>query len=58
MLAFMLESAALRTTKFITPAAAGMPEWAKTRTKGLSATTFAPDAIQGMKLSRTVKASR
>jgi hypothetical protein len=41
----MLESAAVSTTKFITPAAAGMPTMENTRTKGLSAR---PTSVQGI----------
>ena len=39
-LVFMLESAALSTTKFMMPAACRMPEWANTRTNGLWVTTW------------------
>ena len=44
---FMLESAALMTTKFMMPAAYAMPDCANTLTKGLCSTTFAPVSVQG-----------
>ena len=47
-LVFMLDSAAVRTTKFMIPAACRMPESANTRDEGLSVTTFAPVSVHGM----------
>src|SRR5579871_1585051 len=46
-LVFMLDSAALMTTKFMMPAACMMPECSKTVTNGLCATTFTPVAVHG-----------
>src|SRR5712664_1858537 len=57
-LVFMLDSAALMTTKFMIPAACRTPECAKTVTKGLCATTSTPVAVQGIVVTMMVSASR
>src|SRR5258708_8977840 len=56
-LVFMLDSAALKTTKFMIPAAWRIPEGAKMRTKGLRVTTVAPVSVQGTKVPTMVRAS-
>src|ERR1700761_9631645 len=55
-LVFMLESAALKTTKFMIPAAWRMPECAKMRTNGLCVTTVAPVSVHGTKVTTMVSA--
>ena len=47
MLVFMLDRAALMTTKFMIPAACAMPECWNTLTNGLCATTVTPVAVHG-----------
>ena len=54
---FMLDSAALNTTKFMIPAAWRMPEWANTRTNGLCVTMVAPVSVHGTKVTTMVSAS-
>src|ERR1700753_3034773 len=56
-LVFMLESAAVITTKFMMPAACRMPECANTLTNGLCATTLTPVAVQGTVVTMISKAS-
>ena len=56
-LVFMLERAALITTKFMMPAAFRMPECAKTVTNGLCATTWTPVAVHGTVVTMMVRAS-
>ena len=46
MLVFMLDSAAVITTKFMMPAACAMPACANNFTKGLCCTTFAPASVR------------
>src|SRR6516162_9088474 len=55
-LVFMLESAALKTTKFMMPAAWRIPECANIRTNGLWVTTVAPVSVQGTKLTTMASA--
>ena len=57
MLVFMLDSAALMTTKFMTPAACAMPERWNTVTNGLCATTVTPVAVHGTVVTMMVTAS-
>ena len=57
MLVFMLESAALITTKFMTPAACAIPECWNTLTNGLCATTLTPVAVHGVVVTMIVTAS-
>ena len=54
MLVFMLDRAALITTKFMMPAACAMPECWNTLTKGLCATTVTPVAVHGMVVTMMV----
>src|SRR5579864_773892 len=57
-LVFMLESAALITTKFMMPAAWRMPECSNTVTKGLRATTATPVAVHGTVVTIMIRANR
>src|SRR3982074_2349144 len=57
-LVFMLESAALMTTKFMIPAACATPECANTLTNGLCATTLTPVAVHGIVVTMMVNARR
>src|SRR3977135_3299879 len=56
-LVFMLDSAALMTTKFMMPAACATPECANTLTNGLWATTLTPVAVHGTVVTMMVRAS-
>src|SRR5262245_58742056 len=56
-LMFMLERAAVMTTKFMIPAACRTPECANTVTNGLCATTSAPVAVQGIVVTMMVSAN-
>src|SRR5882757_6600152 len=56
-LVFMLDNAALITTKFMIPAACRTPECANTLTKGLCATTLTPVAVHGTIVTMIVSAS-
>ena len=57
-LVFMLDSAALMTTKFMMPAACRMPECSNTVTNGLRATTATPVSVHGTVVTIMVRASR
>src|ERR1700722_402089 len=56
-LVFMLDRAALMTTKFMMPAACATPECANTLTNGLWATTLTPVAVHGTVVTMIVRAS-
>jgi hypothetical protein len=55
---FALERAAVMTTRFMIPAANGIPAVSKARTNGLPAMLALPVPFQGVIASITVMASR